>query len=311
MNEIPITRRLVAVAETLGVLAAAVVLTMLLTVPLILGHMTSEAEFPLIRDPGDDEPPSLSADDLAETLEARGLADHVLVRHDNGSESLVLMGYTSVESLTAGVHEVLAAAGYRSEPVETRSTVDFEGMLLGSGHLALGVQALAFLALGLLMIRFRVIPAQARGSVRPVLAWGVGGGVAAFAVSLLISLALEWVGLPVREQDWVRTLLQNREAVWKLAAWIVLIVPVAEEVFFRGYVLRFLSQRAGAATGLWVSALLFALVHFNPSGLPIYIVIGLILAWVYRRASSLAAPILAHFIHNSLVLASFLAGLGA
>ena len=39
--------------------------------------------------------------------------------------------------------------------------------------------------------------------------------------------------------------LADPEALLKLAPWIVVTMPIAEEVFFRGYLYRFVAQRAG------------------------------------------------------------------
>jgi len=120
---------------------------------------------------------------------------------------------------------------------------------------------------------------------------------------VLVGFALNLLGFPVQEQEWVLELLRDRATLLGLIPWIVVLLPLSEEVFFRGYVFRFVSQRIGLRTGAVVSALMFALVHFNLSGFLIYVGIGLVLAWVYVRSSSLVAPIIGHVIHNSIVLA--------
>ena len=55
---------------------------------------------------------------------------------------------------------------------------------------------------------------------------------------------------------------------------------------------------------------LFAVVHFNPSGFAIYLVIGLILGLVYVHSRSLVAPVAAHVVHNGAVLATALIASG-
>jgi membrane protease YdiL (CAAX protease family) len=84
----------------------------------------------------------------------------------------------------------------------------------------------------------------------------------------------------------------------------VLIAPISEEVFFRLYVFRFIAAQAGYPAGLVVSSLMFALIHFNVSGLLIYLGIGCVLAWVYHRTGRIVAPIVGHATLNGIVLIS-------
>ncbi len=130
--------------------------------------------------------------------------------------------------------------------------------------------------------------------------------MAAFGCSLLIGLLLHLIGLPPQEQAWLRDLLEDRATILALAPWILLLVPLSEEVFFRAYVFRFVTDRAGLLVGLGISSAMFAVIHLNPSGILIYLVVGLLFAVVYARMKSLAAPVAAHATYNGLVLAAAL-----
>ena len=66
--------------------------------------------------------------------------------------------------------------------------------------------------------------------------------------------------------------------------------------------LPLISRRAGLTTGLVVSSLMFAGLHFNPSGLPIYLALGALFGWLRMRTSRMLAPILAHTSYNALAL---------
>ena len=79
--------------------------------------------------------------------------------------------------------------------------------------------------------------------------------------------------------------------------------PLAEETFFRGFVLNGLSRRWGFRAGAIGSALLFAASH-GLTGLfiPVFMS-GLVLAWVYRRTGSLWPAVLAHGSQNAIALA--------
>jgi CAAX protease family protein len=96
--------------------------------------------------------------------------------------------------------------------------------------------------------------------------------------------------------------VRDPDAVARLAPWVVLIVPISEELMFRFYALRHLANHTGFLSAAVSSSLMFAVVHFNPSGMLAYTTIGLILAWSYRRSGRIAVPILGHVVHNGLAL---------
>jgi len=64
----------------------------------------------------------------------------------------------------------------------------------------------------------------------------------------------------------------------------------------------FLRSRTGATTAYLVSAASFAALHFNPSGIAIYLTIGLVLAWAYERWRSVVVTFTAHAVYNSIVV---------
>lgn len=89
------------------------------------------------------------------------------------------------------------------------------------------------------------------------------------------------------------------------AVLLAAIVAVAEETIFRGYLLRRFIQVTGSR---WLSvaltSTLFALGHAyqGPLGVVAVGAIGVILALVYLRRGSLMAPIVMHFIQDSIGL---------
>ena len=76
--------------------------------------------------------------------------------------------------------------------------------------------------------------------------------------------------------------------------------PIGEEVFFRGLVYNALKTRWGVATGVVVSGLLFAVVHFNPLAIMVIFPMGMLLALVYERTRSLWVTIMMHLVNNGL-----------
>lgn len=86
-----------------------------------------------------------------------------------------------------------------------------------------------------------------------------------------------------------------------------IVAPVAEEVVFRGAILRELLKWLGGpgSTGkAWgaiaISALLFALVHMNPAQMPYAFVAGLLMGWMYWRTGSILPGIVFHVTTNTI-----------
>jgi len=79
----------------------------------------------------------------------------------------------------------------------------------------------------------------------------------------------------------------------------VVVAPLAEETLFRGLILRGLLGRWKPWTAIVTSALLFALMHFNPAQTPVALGLGLVLGWVYYRTRSLGLCMLGHALNNA------------
>jgi len=80
-----------------------------------------------------------------------------------------------------------------------------------------------------------------------------------------------------------------------------LLAPIGEELFFRGYIYRFVGVRWGATTALWVTSVWFGIMHGVEYALPLTFM-GFLFGYLRQRTGGLAAPILAHMLHNSLTV---------
>jgi membrane protease YdiL (CAAX protease family) len=90
------------------------------------------------------------------------------------------------------------------------------------------------------------------------------------------------------------------------AVLVVILAPLVEEFFFRGFVYR--SFRT--SLGVWPAALgagaIFGVIH-APTGIaavPILIFLGVALCLLYERTGSLYAPIAVHAVNNSIAFAA-------
>lgn len=79
-----------------------------------------------------------------------------------------------------------------------------------------------------------------------------------------------------------------------------IVVPIAEELLFRGVLYGWLRARWGAGPAMVVSAIGFAGLHGIVWLIPAIAVLGLLLAWVYEKSGSLWASIMTHGIFNAI-----------
>ena len=78
-----------------------------------------------------------------------------------------------------------------------------------------------------------------------------------------------------------------------------ILVPIAEELFFRGVLYEWLRDRWGFWLGMLVSSAIFGLLHGEISIAITAAILGGVLAWSYERSNSLWSPIIIHILNNS------------
>jgi len=79
---------------------------------------------------------------------------------------------------------------------------------------------------------------------------------------------------------------------------VVVLGPLAEEVFFRGLLYPYLRAKMGIILAVVVSSLLFSLVHWEFWSLFPTFIAGIGFAFIFEKARTLWAPVLAHVIWN-------------
>ena len=90
---------------------------------------------------------------------------------------------------------------------------------------------------------------------------------------------------------------------------LAVITPIAEEAFFRGFVLRGLVNRWGMAPGIIVSAAIFAALHFQPSIIIPVFITGLLLGALYWQTGSIWPGIGVHAGQNLIATLGVIVGL--
>ena len=83
---------------------------------------------------------------------------------------------------------------------------------------------------------------------------------------------------------------------------VTLIPAAAEELLFRGLIQGALAKRFSGKAAVWVSAILFALLHRSVLAFPQILAIGLVLGVLRVRSGGLVLPIVFHAFYNFAVL---------
>ncbi|MBL8470533.1 MAG: CPBP family intramembrane metalloprotease [Rhodocyclaceae bacterium] len=80
------------------------------------------------------------------------------------------------------------------------------------------------------------------------------------------------------------------------------VAPWAEEMLFRGLILRGLLKYYQPGPAIFLSALLFALAHLNVYQGCVAMLVGLVCGWMYWRTRTLLPCVLAHFTFNAVAM---------
>lgn len=138
--------------------------------------------------------------------------------------------------------------------------------------------------------------------------WGVLAWTATLALGTI--LPSEWMveQLQVSMPDATEHLLESimHEPSGYLA--IGILGPVAEEVVFRGAVLRTLLQAFSPKAhwlAIFLSAALFGAVHLNMAQFVHALPIGLLLGWMFYRTGSIMPGLVFHWVNNTVAYIAF------
>lgn len=136
-------------------------------------------------------------------------------------------------------------------------------------------------------------------------------------LGFLIYLAIAALIMPLlqpEQEDITNNLGADEDSAIALIAagiLIVIVAPLGEELFFRGFMYGGLRQ----TMPIWAAALLSAGVwgslHLGGGNLGVVVqitLLGLVLSWLYERSGTLWAPILAHVLNNSLAFTLLVTG---
>jgi membrane protease YdiL (CAAX protease family) len=103
----------------------------------------------------------------------------------------------------------------------------------------------------------------------------------------------------------IQTVVKERSLIQLVFLFITgtIIVPIAEEIIFRGYLLNFFKNHTNTVFAVIASAFLFALSHETLLFMPYFIVLGLILAVMYVKTKTIIPCMVTHGLYNLVVMA--------
>lgn len=110
-----------------------------------------------------------------------------------------------------------------------------------------------------------------------------------------MNFIMELLDLPDLTADMFLQMKNNLLGVVSIA----FVAPVVEEMLFRGAIEGELLRRwHNPSKAIFLSALLFGLVHLNPAQMPYAFCLGLLLGWLYYRTKSIVPGIVLHLVNN-------------
>jgi membrane protease YdiL (CAAX protease family) len=130
---------------------------------------------------------------------------------------------------------------------------------------------------------------------------GMGLYIPLFFAAGLFESVLRMAGLSVPSTPLPSFMAARGLVEFLLAAILVVIVALAEETIFRGYlILRLRAITASPSAAALLSAAIFSLGHGYEGSAGVLTVgaMGLVFAWVYMWRQSLVAPIVMHFLQD-------------
>ena len=127
--------------------------------------------------------------------------------------------------------------------------------------------------------------------------------VALFTLGAIIPLEFvyEQIGVEM-DADTERVFASLMKEPWGYVA-IGILAPLAEEIVFRGAILRTLLDMVSKKNhwvAIFISAAVFGLIHGNKAQFINALLMGLLLGWMYYRTKSLVPGILMHWVNNTM-----------
>jgi membrane protease YdiL (CAAX protease family) len=125
-------------------------------------------------------------------------------------------------------------------------------------------------------------------------------GVGVMMFSALIQTALQAIGVRQTQMDQLECVRSfPLGGFFAVLATGGLLAPIAEELYFRGYVFRSYLRTQSVPVAYGATSVLFAVLHLNWQALLPILVLSLLLCLAYRRTGSIIPSIVGHAVNNT------------
>jgi membrane protease YdiL (CAAX protease family) len=134
------------------------------------------------------------------------------------------------------------------------------------------------------------------------------------AIMLITFLVIKWLSYKPPVQPIVQVFLEEKEPaiLWISTLFAAIFGPIAEEIFFRGFMYSAVKKTFGIFWAMIVTSAIFSILHTHIVGFFPIMALGLLLAYLYEKTGSLVSCMSVHIAHNiGMVILVFLArGIG-
>jgi len=210
-----------------------------------------------------------------------------------------------VFALGAGVGVTVASYQFGSDTGD--GSAIFAGVPVGIISATAMSGAFAATGFSFSVIRFRepisVLGFVKTKGIKPYI-FAVGMWVIGLSILLFWVQALVWFGIDslVPPDTAQKALDEAGDSIIVTIVLVGILGPIAEEIFFRGYVLPGLVKRFGIVWALLLSSLMFGMFHIDPAAIVPTFALGLALGWVYLKTGSIWPAMFAHGLHNTVAV---------
>jgi uncharacterized protein len=136
----------------------------------------------------------------------------------------------------------------------------------------------------------------------------LGEFVVFIALAVYSLILIRGLGLSMPEQPVVEMFGRQADGIFMAVLFIVVLAPIGEEIFFRGFLYTAFRRRWGLGPAMAISSGVFAVFHLEPLLFVPMFIIGLILAALFEYRRSLAPAIFLHAINNLIALVTVYRG---
>jgi uncharacterized protein len=130
------------------------------------------------------------------------------------------------------------------------------------------------------------------------MAMGCGLLIAIYIIVIINNLIMLALGV-VTQAETIFDLLGNLESPVLFVVVGVILAPVLEELFFRGFVFKGFREKYGWKAALVISSAIFSLFHLQVATLLPMFLLGGLFAYLYQRTESVFPGMIMHFLVNA------------